>query len=264
MRGASKIKTVILVVIMGMVVILGILGMDTVKTYMSGATADFQPSEVTSNVTADGRSVTISWKTTKESRGYVEYGTTPASLLLRSEIDGASGSLSHSVVLTPLKVNINYYFRIRAGEDEAKKSEWEVFDNAGIPFSFNTKVGSGIERPIGGGENREEILPTAPVVQPMPTNMLTVTPPVVKAGCESDVDYNHDGVTNSIDIITCFKTRAGTALPTTVSATTPVIPLTTITVTPAGTVKAECSNGTDFDGNGVVNSLDVIKCLQGR
>jgi hypothetical protein len=264
MRGASKIKTVILVVIMGMVVILGILGMDTVKTYMSGATADFQPSEVTSNVTADGRSVTISWKTTKESRGYVEYGTTPASLLLRSEIDGDGGTLSHMVTLSPLKVNINYYFRIRAGEDEAKKSEWEVFDNAGIPFSFNTKVGSGVVRPEGRGENREETVPTVPMIEPNPTIAAVITPAVVKAGCENNVDYNHDGVTNSLDIITCFKTSAGVTPTSSASATTPVVPPKTITVTPAGTVKAECSNGTDFDGNGVINSLDVIKCLQGR
>ena len=109
--------------------------------------------------------------------GIVEYGTTPASLLLRAP--ESDQTVSHAVVLSPLKANTNYYFRIRVGE--------EVFDNSGIPYSFKTKV---------GGEDG-----------PIPTKAKEVTPTLVDGECQRGVDYNKDGTTNSLDYIECLKRK---------------------------------------------------------
>jgi hypothetical protein len=235
---------------------------------MSGASADFQPSEVASNVAADGKSAEISWKTTKDSLGYVEYGTTPASLLLRSEIDSTSLSTSHTVNIAPLKTNMNYYYRIRIGEQESKKSEWEVFDNGGIPYSFNTKV-TGAMPPGADGGQAGGNQPTPTIFIP-PALAPTVTAAAVN--CLAGVDYNHDGVTNSLDYVTCLKgqvtgtvTPAG-ARPTNVRPTGLLTPTITVTTTPAsvGSTKPSCKAGVDYNNDGVTNSLDMVKCLQGR
>jgi len=241
MRGASKIKALVLTLIMGLVVVLGVLGIDTIKTYMSGATSDFEPSEVGQTVEPNGNSAVVSWKTLKDSKGYVEYGTTPASLLLRSEIDSAEVKTSHSVSLSPLKANMNYYFRLRIGVDEAKKSEWEVFDNAGIPYSFNTKV-------LGGAPQNRTSEPNN-VASPTATISLTptaVTTPGVAGDCsDNKTDFNGDGVVNSIDFILCRNKSVGSP-----------------TVAPSPTGGAKCKPGVDYDGDGDINSLDMIKCLQ--
>lgn len=77
----------------------------------------------------DGRSATITYNTNIPTLTVIEYGTTPASLLLRAP--ESTKSSNHSIVLSPLKSGTNYYFRIRIGE--------KVYDNNGIPFSFKTQ-----------------------------------------------------------------------------------------------------------------------------
>lgn len=223
MPGKVSVKTILVLVILILVGVLGVLGMDTMKTYLSGAGADMTPAQVMSKVAEDGKAATISWTTLKETKGFVEYGTTPASLLLRSEVEAGSSGLSHSVVIEPLKANVNYYYRLRVGDEGKDKNEWEVFDNGGIPYSFNTKVGAG-----------------AVLVSPTPT-----TAPVSEtgAGCQAGIDYNNDGVANSIDLITC-RTQGATTTP------------------PAPTLARGCATDVDYDGNGTINSLDRIKCLQ--
>jgi hypothetical protein len=91
-----------------------------------------------------------------------------------------------------------------------------VFDNNGIPYSFKTKAA-------------EVVVPTIPVV----------TPTVIKTTCEG-VDYDKNGVVNSLDMIRCLKAGV-TLMPTT---------------------NEKCPIGVDYDKNGSVNSLDRIKCLQ--
>jgi len=36
------------------------------------------------------------------------------------------------------------------------------------------------------------------------------------------------------------------------------------TPAPTATSTGECQSGVDYDGNGVVNSFDMVKCLQNR
>jgi len=181
MKGKFSIKTIIIIVILLLVGVLGVLGVNTARTYLSGASADLAPTNVLGKGNDDGKSATITWTTEKEAMGVVEYGTTPASLLLRAP--ESSQSTNHSIVLTPLKAGTNYYFRIRVGED--------VFDNNGIPYSFKTK---------------------AALVEPTQIPTMAVLPTVKVAsesgvtGCNRTTDYNKDGVINSLDYISCMKT----------------------------------------------------------
>ncbi|HOZ81020.1 MAG TPA: hypothetical protein PK370_02245 [Candidatus Woesebacteria bacterium] len=186
-RGAVPIKTILIIVVMILVGALGVLGVSTVKSYMSGASADTEPKNVLAKPGEDGKSGVITWASDKPTAGVVEYGTTPASLLLRA-IE-ADATASHKVTLSPLKPNVNYYFRIRVGE--------EVFDNNGIPYSFKTKESS------SGNEVLISITPTL-----VPSNV-----PTLAGGCSRTVDYNKDGSVNSVDYIECVKKNLGSATP---------------------------------------------------
>lgn len=176
MKGAGTVRSIIIVVILILVGVLGVLGVNTAKTYLSGASADTEPKNVMAKPNEDGKSATVSWSSDKATTGVVEYGTTPASLLLRApETDSTT---SHSVVLSPLKSGVNYYFRIRVGE--------ELFDNNGIPYSFKTEKGQ--EKPT---VTPKKVEPTAVKTQ---------------VSCQQGIDYNKDGATNSLDMIECLKT----------------------------------------------------------
>ena len=218
--GKVNIKAVIGVVVLLLVMVLVILGMDTIKTYLSGAAAGVEPTGV--SVAASNGEATVTWTSEKPSMGVVEYGTSPASLLLRAP--ETESTTSHRVVLSPLRSGVSYYLRIRVGD--------EVFDNNGIPYSFKTKDGG-----EAVGETQVTGQPTmTPVAKQESTG---------EASCSSGVDYNGDGVVNSFDMVACKSKKTSQTGTTTV----PV-------------VSGSCKSGTDYDGNGVVNSFDMVKCLQ--
>lgn len=224
------IKTVVVLVILVLVGVLGVLGLGTARTYLSGAAAGAEPKGVA--VKVEDESVVISWTTDKEALGYVQYGTTPASLLLsvpsRDELSSGSLKTSHQISLKTFNPNTTYYFRIRSGDNPANYTEWEVFDNGGIPYSFKTKARTAAVT----------VVPTAPAAA-VPT-----TAPIGQSSCQTGVDYNKDGVVNSIDYRACL-TAGGMAAPT-------------VPTVAAGS----CQTGIDYDKNGIVNSLDIVKCRQ--
>lgn len=185
MRGKISFKTILVLVILVLVGVLGVLGINTARTYMSGASAGSEPKGVLATPGDDGKSATISWSSDKATMGVVEYGTTPASLLLRA-IE-PSETVNHNISLSPLKSGINYYFRIRVGE--------EIFDNNGIPYSFKTKGST------------ETVSPNVTVVPTIAQNSSSV------GGCNRTTDYNGDNVVNSLDYINCVQkssTNTGT------------------------------------------------------
>jgi hypothetical protein len=214
-KNKVSIKTVIIVVILILVGILGVLGINTAKTYLSGASSDMTPNNVLAKPDEDGKSASITWNSDKESMGIVEYGTTPASLLLRAP--ESQQTMNHNLTLSPLKANTNYYFRIRVGE--------EVFDNNGIPYSFKTKAGV--------------VVPTL-----VPTTVLVPTAAAGSSECNRVTDYNKDGVINSLDYMSCLKNK----------------PSGTVAIPSVGT--GVCPSGVDYNKDGVINSLDKLKCLQ--
>jgi hypothetical protein len=184
-KGKVSLKTVIVVVIMLLVGVLSVLGVGAAKTYLSSASAGAEPKGVLTVSTEDGKGATVSWMTDKAAQGVVEYGTTPASLLLRNlETDAVT---DHKVSLTTLKPNTSYYFRIRVGE--------EVFDNSGIPYSFKTKGSTVTTTPT-----------TAPALVPT----VAVLPTGV-GGCDRTTDYDGNGTVNSVDYLKCVKDGVKTA-----------------------------------------------------
>jgi len=186
MSGKISLKTIIILAILVLVGVLGVLGVNTVKTYFSSAAAGAEPTGVLATPNTDGKSAVVTWTTEKAVQTVVEYGTTPASLLLRSvESDSTT---SHRVTLTPLKSGVNYYFRIRVGED--------IYDNNGIPYSFKTK-------------DSVEVV-AKPTVAVVPTVVVATGS---ATACQQNKDYNGDGVANSLDYLQCIKT-GGVAKPT--------------------------------------------------
>lgn len=172
--GSINVKSIITVVILLLVGVLGVLGINTVRTYMSSASSSFEPKNVSGLPGEDGKSAVISWVSDKPAAGVVEYGTTPASLLLRAvETDATT---SHRVSISPLKSGTNYYFRIRVGED--------IYDNNGIPFSFKTKA--------------QEMQESQPTQIPIPTISTS-------GACNRTTDYNNDGKINTLDFMACNK-----------------------------------------------------------
>lgn len=203
--------------------VLVVLAVNQVRTFMSGAASDVEPQSVTVVSGDDGKSAVISWISDKESISKVEYGTTAASLVLMS----AETSLmtNHNVSLTSLRPSTTYYFRIRVGD--------EVFDNGGIPYSFKTKADSSV------------------VVTPTPTIVLVPSASKTNTGgCNPGVDYNNDGIINSIDVVDC-KRDGG-------------VVKTSSSVTPTSTSVSRCVNLIDYNSDGIINSLDKVNCLQSQ
>ncbi len=223
MTKKPTVKTIIIIVIMLLVGVLGVVGMTTAKTFFSGASAATEPKNVLAKAGEDGKSAVITWVSDKANMGVVEYGTTPASLLLRAPESEAV--TNHSVTLSSLKANTNYYFRIKIGEEQ--------FDNNGIPYSFKTK----------GATPSGTVLPVI-TTAPTPTSSVGIRPTGAAGVCDRSTDYNKDGVVNSLDYMFCQKGQGGTA------------------TTPIPTVK--CVSPGDLNNDGVVNSLDRAKCLQSQ
>lgn len=222
MKGGVSPKTIIVMVIVILVGVLSVYGVNTVRTYMSGASGGMDPKSVLAKSNDDGKGAVVTWTSDKPSIGVVEYGTTPASLLLRAvETDAVT---DHKITLSPLKPNVNYYFRIRVGED--------TYDNSGIPYSFKTK-----------GSTETLVTPTV-VTVPTKTLVPTVATSTQSGGCNRTTDYNHDNVINTIDYLTCLKSGVSPAV--------------------TSSTGGDCALGSDYDGNGVANSLDRIKCLQSK
>jgi len=227
MKGKINIKTIVIVSILVIVIVLGVIGINTARTFMSGASGAYEPKSVSAAVGADGKSATVTWSSDKESTGVVQYGTNAASLVLTTP-EETTKTMNHRIALTTLKSNTTYYYRIVVGG--------ETFDNQGTPYTFKTK----------GSEEGD--LTTTPLVSPtvaVPTQSISTTSATGGSTCTNGVDYTGDGVVNSLDMLTCKRNLK--------------------VATGSGTVKGattDCNSMGDYNGDGITNSLDRLKCLQ--
>jgi len=190
-------KKIIIVIILILTGVLIVVGLKTAKTFLSGAASGCDPTGVRAQ--ADSGSATVSWQTEKECQGVVEYGTTPASLLLRAL--ETQPTTVHRVTLAPLKENTTYYFRIRVGE--------EIYDNNGIPYSFKTTAKE------EGEEEKPKPTPTKteakPTTKPTTASCTKIKVCEIKdfsqkfgtTDCRYDLDEN--GNVNGADWALCLK-----------------------------------------------------------
>lgn len=228
-KGSINVKTIIVGIILVLVIVLGVLGVNTVKTYMSGAAAETEPKNVMADPSEDGKSASVSWVSDKATQGVVEYGTNPASLLLRAVETEAT--TDHKILLSPLKSSVTYYYRIRIGE--------EIFDNSGVPYTFKVAGSDVVETPS------PMVVPTIAPIILAPT--VAVASPSGAPSCNRNTDYNNDGVINSVDYNFCLNGSK--------TATPSVALVPTVTKDP-------CNPLEDLNGDGSINSLDRLKCLQ--
>lgn len=224
-----NVKTIVIFGVLSVVMVLVVVAVGQVRTFMSGASSDVEPKNVTAIPSSDGKAATITWSSDKESISKVEYGTTAASLVLMSA--EVSATTNHSLSLSSLRPSTTYYYRIRIGD--------EVFDNGGIPYTFKTKTDA----------------TATPSVIPTISAAATKTATSTAIVCDNKTDYNKDGVVNSLDVAACKKDGGK------VSAVPTTTPKTTISTTP----KVSC-NGTipDYNSDGIINGLDRINCLQSQ
>jgi len=243
MKGKINVKTIIVLVILVLIIVLGVLGINTVRTFMSGAAGGAEPQNVVAVSNEDGSTANVTWTSDKETTGIVEYGTNPASLILR--VEETAMATSHDVTLNNLRSGVVYYYRIRVGE--------EIFDNNGAQYSFETK-GTAQSSTSTISPTTPSTAPAEPVLKPTialsPISTDSSVPITTKTSCNRTTDYNKDSVINSFDYLSCIKS-GGTA----------EVPGSTSTITTAPVV-GNCDSGSDYNKDGSINSLDVIKCLQ--
>lgn len=192
MKGKINLKTIIIFAILILVIVLLVLGLNVAKTFMSGASADYEPQNLTVTPNADGSTATVSWTTDKSSAASVFYGTNIASLLLMAE--DSDSVTEHNILLTNLRPNKTYFYKIVVGEN--------IFDNGGVMFSFKT-------------EGKEEIV--TPTIIPTIAPVVTL-PPATGSGvsaCDQATDYNKDGVINSLDYVSCLRGKLTPTKPAT-------------------------------------------------
>lgn len=228
-----NVKTIVIFVVLLVVMVLLVIGITQIRSFMSGAAGGVEPIGVAAVPANDGKTAVITWTSDKESIAKVEYGATPASLVLMSA--ETVQTASHNVSLTSLRPDTTYYYRIRVGE--------EVFDNGGVPYSFKTK------------SDTSALVTPSPVASP--TAAVSATNSAVS--CDSKTDYNKDGLINSFDVSTCKSSGGKVSGGGTTTNPSP-------TKKPSSTAPTVNCNGTipDYNSDGIINSADRVNCLQSQ
>lgn len=138
----TRVTAIVIGVVISLVVIAG--GLFTYLQVFSRASNN-APQDV--RITAiTSQSAIISWSTDADTQGTIEYGTTPAEMGFYAP--EASSGTTHRVELTLLQPDTTHYFIIRIGDN--------VFDNAGVPWSFTTKAVEGEEEATPSAQLEEE------------------------------------------------------------------------------------------------------------
>ena len=143
-------------------ILLLVFGFKIVQDFFAGASYIAPRDVVITDIKED--SAVIEWSTAVETQGVVEYGTTPNSLNFFSP--ETQKTTKHKVELTLLSPGTTYYFQIRIGD--------KVFDNAGVPWSFTTRVKEGQKKQTGAQPT--PVPKTSPPKTPTPKKKPTPTP----------------------------------------------------------------------------------------
>ena len=186
MKGKINLKTIIIFAILILGIILSVLGVKMAKTFMSGATADYEPQDTPIViVSADARTAIISWTTDKAVVSSVLYGTNAASTPLMAIEE--TETTDHNISLSISPSVATYYYKIEAGGN--------TYDNGGMMFTFKNKVVTATPT----------IAPTMVPEMMEPVVTLPVGASSSAGTCNQKTDYNKDGVVNSLDYILCLK-----------------------------------------------------------
>lgn len=153
-----RIISIVLGIIIGLILIF--FGFTLIQRVFIRA-GNIAPRDVVVSEITNG-SATITWSTSEDSQGVVEYGTSPSSLnFFAPETEQTK---SHKVELTLLSPNTTYYFQIKIGDRQ--------FDNGGVPWTFTTKA-SAESQPLVS-PTKSLSIPPEKKAQPTPISQVEV------------------------------------------------------------------------------------------
>ncbi|MDP4011600.1 MAG: hypothetical protein Q8P72_05250 [Candidatus Roizmanbacteria bacterium] len=127
----TKILFILLTTFIGLPVIMFMIV--AAKGFMTQA-SNARPEDVVA-MSITKSSTSISWVTSKNTQGVVEYGTSPTAFIFYGpEVEPKK---EHSVPLTLLTPATTYYFRLNI--------DGVLYDNDGVPWTFTTKTKDGTD-----------------------------------------------------------------------------------------------------------------------
>lgn len=122
----------------------GLVGIRGTQIFRLGASTDFSPQDVVTSNVSDN-SFTVSWVTGKEALSFVKWGTSQNSLDKKEDGAGKKPVFVHSISISALSPNTNYFFKINSGgndfDDDGKP--WEVLTGPALAPPEKTNLVSG-------------------------------------------------------------------------------------------------------------------------
>ncbi len=130
MKKINKIPTLLGIVILLVGTFAGVFFLNMNQVFRIGADAQSAPQDIRISNISD-TSATLSWTTPKETANFVIWGDSAGSVSkVEKETENDQKFFNHSVNLTGLKPNSNYFFKIN--------SDGTTYDNQNIPWQFTT------------------------------------------------------------------------------------------------------------------------------
>jgi hypothetical protein len=125
-----KIPTIIGIIILLVGTFAGVFFLRTNQVFRIGASGAITPKDIRASNLSD-TSATVSWVTEDATSTFVSWGETQGSLdKIEDESDTDQKFYTHSIILTGLKPDTTYYYKIN--------SEGTNFDNNGLPWQITT------------------------------------------------------------------------------------------------------------------------------
>lgn len=140
----SKIPTILGILILLGGVFAGVILLKNTQIFKIGANPTAIPKDVRVSNLSDS-SATVSWTTEDQTTDFISYGTSPNIGTIVNESEGDQKFFTHSITMTGLNPETNYYFKIN--------SNGTTHDNNGIPWQFSTGKALSISQasiPISG------------------------------------------------------------------------------------------------------------------
>jgi hypothetical protein len=140
----NKIPTIIGILILLGGVFAGVILLKNNQIFKIGASPGFTPKDVRVAGISDS-SATVSWITEDQTVDFISYGTNQRTGMVINETEGSEKFSTHSITITGLSPETNYYFKIN--------SNGTSFDNNGVPWQFITgkTLGMGqVNIPVSG------------------------------------------------------------------------------------------------------------------
>ncbi|HKC05165.1 MAG TPA: fibronectin type III domain-containing protein [Patescibacteria group bacterium] len=130
MKKENKIPTILGIIILLAGTFLGVFYLNMTQVFKIGASPQTAPKDIRlSNI--NDSSATISWVTDGETTDFLNWGTTQNNVSqIEKEDNQNSKFFVHSITLTGLTANTNYYYKIN--------SNGTSYDSGGIPWQFTT------------------------------------------------------------------------------------------------------------------------------